>query len=85
MLAAADDDVKLSPAKKLRKDEEDDFVLLNAKKKSTPAKLAKKLKNGAGVGIAKHSVNDKDDNEKNELEHEDEEIPVKAGGRSKGG
>lgn len=80
-----DDEVKPSPAKKLHKDEDDDFVLPNEKKKTTPVKPAKKLKNAAGVGVAKHSVDDEDDNEEDELAHEDVETPVKAGGRGKGG
>ncbi|KAM0937086.1 putative BRCT domain, AAA+ ATPase domain, ATPase, AAA-type, core, replication factor C subunit 1 [Dioscorea sansibarensis] len=80
-----DDEVKPSPAKRLHKDEDDDFVLPNEKKKSTPVKPAKKLKNAAGVGVAKNSVDDEDDNEEEELAHEDVETPVKAGGRGKGG
>ncbi|KAH7653030.1 replication factor C subunit 1 protein [Dioscorea alata] len=80
-----DNDFKPSPAKKLHKDEDDAFVLPNEKKKTTPVRPAKKLKNAAGVGVAKHSVDDEDDNEEDELALEDVETPVKAGGRGKGG
>ncbi|KAJ0974190.1 hypothetical protein J5N97_016155 [Dioscorea zingiberensis] len=80
-----DDDVKPSPAKKLHKDEDDDFVLPNKTKKSTPAKPAKKLKNAAGLGVAKHPADDEDESEKEELDHKVVETPVKVGGRGKGG
>ncbi|KAJ0974153.1 hypothetical protein J5N97_016118 [Dioscorea zingiberensis] len=80
-----DDDVKPSPAKKLHKDEDDDFVLPNKTKKSTPAKPAKKLKNAVGLGVAKHPADDEDESEKEELDHKVVETPVKVGGRGKGG
>ncbi|KAG1333894.1 putative Replication factor C subunit 1 [Cocos nucifera] len=80
------DDVKPVPAKKLHKDEDDDFLPSNDKKKATVVKPSKKLKSGSGGGVSKNSVDkDDDDYDEDELDDKYVETPVKAGGRGRGG
>lgn len=68
------DDIKPAPAKKLHKDEDDDFVATPKKKIPAEFKPSKKLKS-----------DDMDDNDVEELDDEDAATPVKAAGRGRGG
>ncbi|XP_020100068.1 replication factor C subunit 1 [Ananas comosus] len=68
------DDIKPAPAKKLHKDEDDDFVATPKKKKPAEFKPSKKLKSDG-----------MDDNDVEELDDEDAATPLKAAGRGRGG
>ncbi|XP_008790185.1 replication factor C subunit 1 isoform X2 [Phoenix dactylifera] len=80
------DDVKPVPAKKFHKDEDDDFVPSNDRKKAAEVKPSKKLNSRSSGGISKNSVDKNDvDYDEDELDDKYVETPVKAGGRGRGG
>ncbi|XP_072990933.1 replication factor C subunit 1 [Typha latifolia] len=80
----SEDEIKPSPAKKLHKNEDDDFVSPSEKRKSAESKPTRKSKGASSAQITKLSA-DMDDDDGDQLDDKNAVTPVKGAGRGRGG